>query len=66
MQKEDDQAQKIRGGKLGKKWLGGLQRGARSSYLPYVLQIIKTEFIRGHHDDPLAEHFGIEKTRELL
>ena len=34
--------------------------------LPYVPEIIKTELISRHHDDPLAGHFGIEKTRELV
>ena len=34
--------------------------------LPYLPEIIKTEIISRHHDDPLAGHFGIEKTWELL
>ena len=34
--------------------------------LPYVPEIIRTELISRHHDDPLAGHFGIEKTRELV
>ena len=34
--------------------------------LPYVAEIIRTELISKHHDDPLAGHFGIEKTRELI
>lgn len=34
--------------------------------LSYVPEIIKTELISRHHDDPLARHFGIEKTRELI
>ena len=29
-------------------------------------EAIRTELISRHHDDPLAGHFGIEKTRELL
>ena len=32
----------------------------------YVPEIIQTELISRHHDDPLAGHFGIEKTQELL
>ena len=34
--------------------------------LPYVLEIIRSKVISRHHDDPLAEHFGIDKTRELV
>ena len=37
-----------------------------SQGLPYVTEIIRTELISRHHDDPLAGHFGIEKTRELV
>ena len=29
-------------------------------------EIIGTELISRHYDDPLASHFGIEKTRELV
>ncbi len=34
--------------------------------LPYVPEIVKSELISRHHDDPLAGHFGIDKTRELI
>ena len=34
--------------------------------LLYVPEIIQTELISRHHDNPLAGHFGIEKTRELI
>ena len=34
--------------------------------LPYLPEIIRTEIISRHHDDPLAGHFGVEKTRELV
>ena len=34
--------------------------------LPYVPEIIRSEVISRHHDDPLAGHFGIDKTRELV
>ena len=33
---------------------------------PYLPEIIRTEIISRHHDDPLAGHFGVEKTRELV
>ena len=34
--------------------------------LPFVPEIIRTELISRHHDDPLSGHFGIDKTRELI
>ncbi len=34
--------------------------------LPYVPKVIRSELISRHYDDPLAGHFGIEKTRELI
>ena len=34
--------------------------------LPYVPEIIRSEVISRHYDDPLAGHFGIDKTRELI
>ena len=34
--------------------------------LLYLPEIIRTEIISKHHDDPLAEYFGIEMTRELV
>ena len=33
---------------------------------PYLPEIIRTEIISGHHNDPLTGHFGVEKTRELI
>ncbi len=29
-------------------------------------KIVRTKLISRHHDDPLAGHFGIDKTRELI
>ncbi len=34
--------------------------------LPYIPKIIRPELISRHHDDPLAGHFGIKKTCELI
>ena len=33
---------------------------------PYLLEIIRTKIISKHHNDSLAGHFGVEKTRELV
>ncbi len=34
--------------------------------LPYVPKVIHSGLISRHHNDPLAGHFGIKKTRELI
>ena len=34
--------------------------------LPYISEIIRSEVLSRHHNDPLAGHFGIHKTRELV
>ena len=65
LQESDDEARKIRA------------EGLKSDYeevdgvlhhqgLPFVPETIKTELISRHHNDPLAGHFGIDKTRELV
>lgn len=33
---------------------------------PYIPLTLRTELMASHHDDPLAGHFGIEKTQELI
>ncbi len=34
--------------------------------LLYVPEVVKTELISRQHNDPLAGHFKIDKTRELI
>ena len=34
--------------------------------LPFIAEVIRTEIISQHHDDPLAGHFGIDKTKDLI
>ena len=34
--------------------------------LPFVPEVIQTELISQHYDDPLAKHFGIDKTKDLV
>ena len=65
LQAEDGQARKIRAEKLGRNWEDS-NRILHHQGLPYVPEIIKTGLISRHHDDPLASHFGIERTRELV
>lgn len=34
--------------------------------LPLIPKVIRTELIRHHHDNLLADHFGFDKTCELI
>ena len=65
LQIEDSQARKIKAEKLGR----NLEDSDEILYdqgPPYVYEFIRTELISRHYDDPLASHFGIEKTQELI
>ena len=65
LQDGDKHACKLRARQLAKDWqvINGV---LHYQGLPYVPEIIRAELISRHHDDPLAGHFGIEKTRELV
>ena len=65
LQAEDSQARKIKVEKLGRNWeyLDGI---LDYQGLPYIHEVIRTRLIRSHHDEPLASHFSIEKTQELI
>ena len=65
LQAEDGQTRKIRAEKLGRSWEDSNEI-LHHQGLPYVLEIIKTELISMHHNDPLAGHFGIKKMRKLV
>ena len=67
LQAEDEQARKLRADQqLGQQGWDDIDRILHHQGLPYVPEIIRTELISRHHNDPLAGHFGIEKTRELI
>ena len=65
-QESDDEVQRIRATRElqdGYKEVDGV---LHHQGLPFILEIIQTELISRHHNDPLAGHFGINKTRELI
>ena len=64
LQEEDAEAKKIRT-KKRRNWeeIDGV---LHHQGLPYVPELIRTKLISKHHNDLLAGHFGIEKTRELV
>ena len=62
LQETDSEAQELRT-KDGYQDIDGV---LHHQGLLFVPKAIRMELISRHHDDPLASHFGIEKTRELL
>ena len=62
---EDSQARKIKMEKRGRNWEDSDGILHYQSLL-YVHEIIRTELISKHQNDPLVGHFGIEKIRELI
>ena len=65
LQDGNEHACKLRAGQLAKDWQN-IDGVLHHQGLPYVSEIIRAEFISRHHDDPLAGHFGIKKTCELV
>ena len=66
LQESDEEVRRIRAA-------GELQDGYKEvdgvlhhQGLPFIPEIIRTELISRHHDDPLSGHFGSDKTRELI
>ena len=64
LQEKDTQIQKIRAEKR-KDW-ENFEEILHHQSLLYVPKLIKTKLISRHHNDPLAGHFDIEKTWELV
>ena len=65
LQVEDNHACKFRAKQLVKDWQD-IDGVLHYQGLPYVPEIIQTELISRYHDNPLAGHFGIKKTHELI
>ena len=65
LQESDDEARKIRAEGL-KDDYEEVDGVLHHQGLPFVPEAIRTELISRHHDDPLANYFGVDKTRELV
>ena len=65
LQGENGQMRKIRAEKLGRYWKD-FNEILHHQGVPYVPKIIRTELISRHHNNLLAGHFGIKKTRKLV
>ena len=66
LQGEDKQARKLRAEQPVKDNWEDINGVLHHQGLPYISEIIRTELISKHHDNPLAGHFGIEKTHKLV
>ena len=64
LQESDEEARKIRAKGLDR--YEDVDGVLHHQGLPFVPEVIRTKLISRHHDDPLAGHFDIDKTRELV
>ncbi len=65
LQDDDKEAMKLRSEGLPEGWKD-IEQVLHYQDLPYVPKVIRSELISKHHDNPLAGHFSIKKTRELI
>ncbi len=65
LQDDDKEAMKLRLEGLSEGW-EDIEQVLHYQSLPYVPKVIRSELISKYHNDPLAGHFGIEKTRKLI
>ena len=66
LQESDEEAKLLRGSAdLPEGWKD-VERVLQYQRLTYVPEIIRSEVISRHHNNLLAGHFGINKTRELI
>ena len=65
LQNKDKHACKLRAKQLFKDWQD-IDGVLHHKGLAYVPEIIRTELISRHYNNPLAGHYGIKKTRELI
>ena len=65
LQDENEEAKALRAVGLPEGW-EEVEGVFQYQGLPYIPEIIRSKVISCHHDDPLAKHFGINKTRELV
>ncbi len=65
LQDDNREAIKLRSERLSEGW-EDIKQVLHYQGLLYIPKVIRLELISMYHDDPLAGHFGIEKTRELI
>ncbi len=65
LQDDDKEAMKLRSEGLPEGW-EDIEQLLHYQGLPYVPKVIRSELINKYHNNPLAGHFGIEKTCKLI
>ena len=65
LQSKDKQVRKFRAEQPVKDWQD-IEDVLHHQGLPYFSEIIRTELISRHHDNLIAGHFSIKKTREFV
>ncbi len=65
LQNDNKEAMTLSSERLSEGWKD-IEQVLHYQGLPYIMKVIRSELISRHHDDPLAGHFGIEKTCELI
>ena len=65
MQSNDNQIRKLQSAKLSKEWVD-IKGVFQYKGFPYILEITQSELISQHYNNSLADHFRIDKTRELI
>ncbi len=65
MQNDNKETMKLRSERLPEGWKD-IEQVLHYQGLPYVPKFIRSELISRHHNDPLAGHFGIKKTRKQI
>ncbi len=66
LQDDDKEAKKLRSEQVLPESWEDIKQVLHYQGLPYVPKVIRSELISRYHNDLLAGHFGIEKTRELI
>ena len=65
LQGDNNQERKLRAADLSKR-CEDIEGMLKYRGLPYIFEIIQSELISQHHNNPLADHFGIDKTLKLI
>ena len=65
LQDDDKEAKTLRSGGLPEGW-EDIEQVFHFQCIPYVPKFIRSKLINRHYDNPLADYFGIKKTRELI
>ena len=65
LQSDNNQARKLQAAERPKRW-EDIEEVLQYGGFSYILEIIWLELINWHHDNPLAGHFGIDKTQKVI